>query len=156
MKLILLCAQNSTDQWIRDVESLYVEKLKHFISFEIIRLKNKKIDREGKENRIKSDSEQILGFLTKDDFVALFDEMGKALSSEQFSLEVQRVLNSGKKRFVFIIGGPFGVNEEIKARSGLKISLSSMVFNHQIAEAVALEQLYRAFTIIKNIPYHNK
>ncbi len=156
MKIILLCAQNSTDQWIKDVEALYSEKLRHYISFEIFRLKNKKLDRDSKESRVKSDSEQILNFLTKDDFVALFDEKGKSYSSEQFSLDLQRVLNLGKKRLVFIIGGPFGVNEEVKSKAGLKVSLSTMVFNHQVAEAVALEQIYRAFTIIKNIPYHNK
>ncbi len=56
---------------------------------------------------------------------------------------------------IFIIGGAYGVNEEVKKRADLKVSLSAMTMNHIMAQAVSLEQIYRAFTIIKNLPYHN-
>lgn len=156
MKIVLLCAQTGIDPWLEAVEKIYISKLVHFADFSIHRLKSKKIDRENKEIRLRSDSELIMSFLTKDDFVVLFDERGKCPTSEIFANDLQKILNSGKKRIVYIIGGPYGVDENVKNRAQAKISLSNLVFNHQIAESVILEQIYRAFTILKNLPYHNK
>ncbi len=156
MKLVLLCAHQHTDSWVEEVEDLYKGKISHFLNLEIIRLRNKKLDREDKVSRAKNDSEQILNFISENDYLVLLDEGGKALSSEKFANEIEKILNTGKKRIVFCVGGPYGVDEKVKKIAKLSISLSTMVMNHQIAEVVTLEQIYRAFTIIKNIPYHNK
>ncbi|MNT79848.1 Ribosomal RNA large subunit methyltransferase H [compost metagenome] len=85
----------------------------------------------------------------------LFDERGSVFDSIQFSKKVENILGSSKKRAVFVIGGAFGVNESVRSRADLKVSFSPMVMNHLMAQAVGMEQIYRAFTIIKKIPYHN-
>ena len=71
------------------------------------------------------------------------------------SEQLEKATTSGKKRIVFIIGGAFGVSDEIKKQAHLKVGLSAMVMNHLVAETVALEQIYRSLTILNRIPYHN-
>jgi 23S rRNA (pseudouridine1915-N3)-methyltransferase len=97
----------------------------------------------------------LLSVLAKDDFIVLFDERGKTFNSIEFSKKVENILSSSKRRGVFIIGGAYGVSDEVRARAQLVVTLSPMVMNHLLAQTVALEQIYRAFTILKNTPYHN-
>jgi 23S rRNA (pseudouridine1915-N3)-methyltransferase len=77
-------------------------------------------------------------------------------TSEEFADWMQKRMASGCKRLVFIIGGPYGFSEEVYGRAAGKIALSKMTFSHQIVRAIFTEQLYRAFTIINNEPYHHK
>ena len=81
--------------------------------------------------------------------------MGRDLTSIEFSKQIEKIETSGKKRTVFIIGGAYGVSENVKMKVNLKISLSKFIMNHLVAEVVVLEQIYRAHTIINRIPYHN-
>ena len=155
MKFVFLKVESSKEKWSEEVSSLYLEKLKYFIKFEIHTLNSKKIARAGASQKKELESQEILDFLEKDDFVILFDESGRALDSLAFSNQVSRVLDTGKKRCVWIIGGAFGVSENVKKRADLRLSLAQFVMNHLVAQTVALEQIYRAFTIIKNLPYHN-
>ena len=156
MKIILICAQSNVDDWLILAEQQYKNKINHFASFDILRLKNKRIARENKIVRIKFDSDLILSHLHKDDYIILFDERGLKLTSEKYAEKMQNALNTGKKRLVFIIGGPYGIDDTVKNKSDLTVSLSSFVLNHMVAELVALEQIYRGYTILKNIPYHNE
>lgn len=155
MKFVFLKIESSKEKWSEEATSLYLEKLKHYVKFEIQTLSSKKISRAAASQKVELESEEILDFLEKDDFVVLFDEKGKALDSVAISKQVSRIMDSGKKRCVWIIGGAFGVSEAVKARADLKLSLAPFVMNHLVAQTVALEQIYRSFTIIKNLPYHN-
>ena len=155
MKFVFLNCASANEKWAEQAEEVYVKKISAFVPFEIKKIKISKSARDDKEFKVKTDSESILKELKSDDYVVLFDERGKAFSSREFSQKVQNILNTGKKRTVFIIGGAFGVDESIKERADLQVSLSKMVFNHLVAQTVCLEQVYRAFMIIKNIPYHN-
>lgn len=156
MKFVFVNLNSAKEDWSEAAFELYEKKLKHFISFEIVTLKGENQSRSQKEVRLSKEAEQIMKYLKEDDFLVLFDEKGKSLNSIDFSKQINSILNSGKKRVVFLIGGAFGVSDEIKKRANLKISLSTLVFNHLVAQLVALEQLYRAFAIIKNLPYHNE
>ena len=78
------------------------------------------------------------------------------MRSVEFSDWVQKRMNSGVKRLCFVIGGPYGFSDEVYARSNAKLSLSLMTFPHQMVRLVFLEQLYRAFTILNNEPYHHE
>lgn len=156
MKFVFVNLNSAKEDWSESAFDLYEKKLKHFINFEIVTLKGENQSRSQKEVRLTKEAEQIMKFLKEDDFLVLFDEKGKSLNSIDFSKQINSILNSGKKRVVFLIGGAFGVSDEIKKRANLKISLSTLVFNHLVAQLVALEQLYRAFAIIKNLPYHNE
>lgn len=155
MKLILLICASAKEEWSEASKALYQKKISLFMSFEIKELKLKKSAREDKEWKKNSDSEAILAELRADDFVILFDERGQSFSSREFSNQIQKILNSGKKRLIFVIGGAYGVNEAVQSRAHLKVSLSKMVFNHLVAQTVVLEQIYRTFSILKNLPYHN-
>lgn len=103
-----------------------------------------------------AEGDAILRQLTEGDYVALLDERGEELRSVEFALWVQKRLNSGLKRLVLIIGGPYGFSEEVYKRADAKLSLSRMTFSHQIVRAIFAEQIYRAFTILGNEPYHHE
>lgn len=155
MKFVLLNLNTAKEKWADQAQELYLEKINHFIKFEAVSLKTDSLSRSQKEWRLQKESESIFKFLKEDDYLVLFDERGKTFNSVDFSKQINSILNSGKKRVIFLIGGAFGVHEDVRSRANLKISFSTMVFNHLVAEVVALEQIYRAFSIIKNLPYHN-
>jgi len=155
MKFVLYNLATAKEAWADEAARLYTQKLSHFVSFDIQTLKPKKSSRDEAAQKKKEESEFILSSLSSDDYVVLFDERGKAFNSIEFAKKIEGVLSSSKKRAVFIIGGSYGVSEEVRSRAQLMVSLSPMVMNHILAQTVALEQIYRAFTIIRNIPYHN-
>jgi 23S rRNA (pseudouridine1915-N3)-methyltransferase len=155
-KFQLIHLSTAKEPWAELVCDLYSKKISHFTPFEMVHLKPKKLSRDSDQQKQQLESETILKYLTSDDFVILFDERGKALPSKDFAKTIDRAQQSGKKRIVFIIGGAYGVSDQIRKQAQAVVSLSPMVMNHLVAQTVALEQIYRAFTILKNIPYHNE
>ena len=103
-----------------------------------------------------AEGEAILRQLSEGDFVALLDERGTEYRSVEFAQWLQKRLNSGIKRLVLVIGGPYGFSEEVYGRADTRLSLSRMTFSHQIVRAIFAEQIYRAFTILNNEPYHHE
>lgn len=156
MKFVMYTLATAKEPWAEQAASLYTQKISHFQNFEIQTLKPKKSSREAAEQKRQEESDLILGTLQKEDYVVLFDERGKTMSSPEFAKKIEAILMSSKKRAVFLIGGAYGVNDEVRARAQLVVSFSPMVLNHLLAQTVALEQIYRGFTILKNIPYHNQ
>ena len=155
MKFVLLQVTSSKEKWCDEACDLYAQKIKHFTPFEIAIIGSKKLNRAEAAAKVTLESKEILSYLQPDDYVVLFDENGKNLKSQHFSQNIEKILMSGKKRSVWIIGGAFGVSEELKNRAQLKICLAPFVLNHQVAQVVALEQIYRGFSILKGLPYHN-
>jgi len=155
MKFVLYNLATAKEAWADEAARLYTQKISHFNSFEIQTLKPKKSSRDEAAQKKKEESDLILSSLSSDDYVILFDERGKTFNSIEFSKKIENVLSSSKKRAVFIIGGAYGVTDEVRSRAQLVVTLSPLVMNHILAQTVALEQIYRAFTIIKNLPYHN-
>lgn len=155
MKWVLFDFKTAKEPWFEELSALYEKKIKPYAAFEIFHLKTTKHDRDEADLKKKFEEKIILEKLSNDDYVILLDEKGKKLDSIQFSQCIQRAKESGKKRGVLIIGGAFGVSDELKKRCQLMICLSDMTMNHLIAEAVLLEQFYRAQTILNRIPYHN-
>ncbi len=102
------------------------------------------------------EGEAILRQLSDSDYVVLMDEHGTEYRSIEFASWLQKRMNSGVKRLVFVIGGPYGFSDEVYARADSKISLSKMTFSHQIVRAIFMEQIYRGFTILNNEPYHHE
>ncbi len=103
-----------------------------------------------------AEGEAILRRLSEGDYVVLLDEQGDEMRSAEFAGWLQKRMNSGIKRLVFIIGGAYGFSDEVYRRASAKLSLSRMTFSHQIVRALFAEQLYRAFTILNNEPYHHE
>lgn len=155
MKVILLTCTYSNEDWLVLFERSYAEKIGRYIPFDVVNLSVKGKSRENPDEKKDDEAKAILNALKPDDFVALFDERGKNFTSRQFAEKIQSYFNLGKKRIVFIVGGAFGVSDLVKQKCDVSISMSSFVLNHHVAKAVALEQIYRSMTILKNTPYHN-
>jgi 23S rRNA (pseudouridine1915-N3)-methyltransferase len=152
---VLLTANTAHEKWCDLATELYLEKINHFVKFELLKIRSPKAARNQSGKKKEDESKLFLEAISSDDYVVLFDERGESFDSRQFSKKMEKIQNSGKKRTVFILGGAFGVTEEIKKRAQLQVSFSKMVFNHLVAQTVALEQIYRGFSILNNIPYHN-
>lgn len=101
-----------------------------------------------------TESSAILSKINSDDFVIVLDERGKPYTSEQFAGLLEKAENQSKKRIVFIIGGAHGINETVR-EAGILLSLSNLVFPHQLVRLVLVEQIYRACTIRKGEKYHH-
>ncbi len=135
----------------------YAHRLKHYTRFEVLtipQLKNTK-NLSKKEQTIK-EGELILKHLDPSDDFVLLDENGKQYTSVDFSTYLQKKMNSGLRNLVFVTGGPYGFDERVKKRSNASVSLSKMTFSHQMVRLFFVEQLYRAFTILRNEPYHHQ
>lgn len=145
---------------MREVEALvamYTKRLNHYVRFAITTIadvRNTKKLSEAEQKRL--EGEAILKLLTDSDHLMLLDEHGAEYRSIEFADMLQRRMLSGTKRLVFLIGGPYGFSDAVYQRANSKISLSKMTFSHQIVRAIFTEQLYRAFTILKNEPYHHE
>lgn len=103
----------------------------------------------------KTEKENILRVLKPDDILVVLDEKGKQISSEQLADFIQKRANESAKNIIFLIGGAYGMDEEVKKKADLKWSLSTLVFPHQLVRLILAEQIYRACTIIKNEKYHH-
>ena len=145
---------------MKEVEALvamYAKRLNHYVRFAITTLADVRNTRklsEAEQKRL--EGEAILRLINDSDHVTLLDEHGAELRSIEFADLIQRRMSSGVKRLVFVIGGPYGFSDAVYSRSNSKLSLSKMTFSHQIGRAIFTEQLYRAFTILKNEPYHHE
>ncbi|QAA80432.1 23S rRNA (pseudouridine(1915)-N(3))-methyltransferase RlmH [Aequorivita sp. H23M31] len=157
MKITLIAIGKTDNRNLQSLMDDYSKRLGFYISFDldiIPDIKNAKNLSETLQK--KAEGDEILKRTFPSDTLILLDENGKSYSSEKFSEFLQKKMNSGLKNLVFVIGGPYGFSEEIYKRSNGKLSLSSMTFSHQMVRLFFIEQLYRAFTILKNEPYHHR
>ena len=157
MKIVLLQTGKTTDKNILEVAELYTSRIKKQSAFEIITLPELKNVKNVPVNEQKMrEGAKIIQSVGIDDYVVLLDERGKEFRTMDFSGWFEKSFMISKKRIVFVIGGPWGFSEDVYARADFKISLSKMTFPHQLVRLLFLEQLYRAFTIIKGEPYHHE
>lgn len=157
VKIELIIVGKTDADWIKQGFEVYQKRLSHYITFNtsiIPDLKNRKNLSEDQQKD--QEGNLILKQLQTSDFVILLDENGKQFDSVQFSDLLQKKMNSGIKRLVFIIGGPYGFSSELYQKADQKISLSKMTFSHQMVRPFFVEQLYRAFSILNNEPYHHQ
>ncbi len=103
----------------------------------------------------RNEAQTILNSLQKDDYLVLLDENGKEMTSPQVAAMIEARANNSTKNVVFLIGGAFGVDEQVKTRANFIWSFSPLVFPHQLVRLMLAEQLYRACTIIRNEKYHH-
>lgn len=156
MKLAFIFVGGQKEAWLTDLAEESVRKIGFFCPTEIIRIKPSRQARGSAEQKLAEETAGILRVVGKDDILIACDERGEQVSSKKFSEKLIRFFERGKPRVVILVGGAFGFGSEIRDRADWTWSLSPLIFNHHIAQAVVLEQTYRAFTIWKNIPYHNE
>ena len=157
MKISLIAIGKTEDKYLIDGIDKYLNRLKHYINFSFTVIPDIKNTKNLTEAQQKSkEAELILKQLNNSDVVVLMDEKGKKYSSVQFSQYINKQMVGSVQNLVFIIGGPYGFDESIYKRANGSISLSDMTFSHQMVRLFFVEQLYRAFTILKNEPYHHE
>lgn len=157
MTIKLLAIGKTDDATLQNLTEIYIKRLQFYNKFDMEVIPDLKKVKNLDENQQKQkEGELILNKLSPSDFVVLLDENGKQFSSEDFSEFVQKRMNSGLKQLIFIIGGPYGFSQDVYHRADSKVSLSKMTFSHQMVRLFFTEQLYRAFTILRNEPYHHK
>ena len=157
MKITLLTVGKTDKDWVKQGIDIYTSRLKHYISFninEIPELKN--VSALTKEQIKGKEGELILKAVRPTDDVILLDEHGKEYSSTGFASCLQKKMALEGRDIVFVIGGAYGFSEDVYKRANSKISLSQMTFSHQMVRAIFVEQIYRAFTIMKGEPYHHE
>lgn len=157
MKITLLTVGKTDRDWVRQGLDIYLSRLKHYIPFsltEIPELKN--VSAFTKEQIKIKEGSLILKNIRPNDEVILLDERGKMFTSIEFASLIKDRMDYASRDIVFVIGGAYGFSEEVYSRANSKISLSKMTFSHQMVRTIFVEQLYRAFTIIKGEPYHHE
>ena len=156
MKIQLLITGKTTDARLSALIDEYQQRLKHYVPFELVVLPDLKNAKALSEEQVKAaEGEAMLRFFTPSMDVILLDEHGKEFRSVEFAEWLQKKMTSGRD-LTLVIGGPYGFSKEVYARANAKISLSQMTFSHQMIRLMAIEQIYRAMTILRNEPYHHE
>ena len=157
MKITLLVIGKTLSDYLKTGENEYLKRLTFYGNMDycvIPALKNAKSLTE--EQQKTEEGKLLLSKIEPSDFCVLLDENGKNCSSEAFADFLNGKMVSGVKNLVFVVGGAYGFSDPVYQRANHKLSLSSMTFSHQMVRLIFLEQLYRAFTILKGEPYHHR
>lgn len=157
MQIKLLTIGKTDNKQLQSLINDYQKRLQHYITFkfEIIPdLKNAK--NLSQHQQKEKEGELILAKVKPNETLILLDENGKQSTSVGFANTLQKHLNSGVKTLVFVIGGPYGFSDAVYQKANQKMSLSKLTFSHQMIRLFFVEQLYRAFTILNNQPYHHR
>ncbi len=158
MKITILCVGKIKEQFYTDAVAEYLKRLSRYCSLELIEVADEKTPdkaSEAVENQIKEkEAKRILQRLKEDAFVCTLEIAGKQMDSVQLANWIQDCAVSGKSNIVFIIGGSLGLHSSVLERSNMALSFSKMTFPHQLMRVILCEQIYRAYRIINNEPYH--
>lgn len=156
MKITIAAIGKKHDPKLVDSIEGYTKRLQHYVKCEW-KLVETKITQSMPEETIKNaESEMLCSLFSQEDVVILLDERGAELTSPALADKLQSFMNSSIKNVVFIIGGAYGVNEELMRRADFTLSLSKLVFPHQLVRLILAEQLYRAHTILAGEKYHHQ
>lgn len=157
MSIELIVVGKTDSKEVNALVEMYLKRVNHYCRFAITTLPDVKNTKSLSVKQQRAlEGEAILRQLGEGDYVVLLDEKGEEMRSVEFAYWLQKRMNSGMRRLVLVIGGPYGFSEDLYARANGKLSLSRMTFSHQIVRAIFAEQIYRAFTILNNEPYHHE
>lgn len=157
MNIKLIAIGKTDNKALQTLIDDYTKRLSFYVRFEMIEIPDiKNVKNLSESQQKEKEGELILAKLSPTDQLILLDENGKNFSSMGFSDELQKKMNSGIKTLVFVIGGPYGFSDAVYSKAQGKVSLSAMTFSHQMVRLFFIEQVYRAFTILKGEPYHHQ
>jgi 23S rRNA (pseudouridine1915-N3)-methyltransferase len=143
--------------FLQEGEDVYLKRLTHYLKVEKIVIPDiKNASKKNKEQLKQEEGKALLDYLKDSGPFILLDEKGKQRSSENFANWIQSKMNQGGKHITFVIGGAYGFSKEVYDAASEKIALSDLTFSHQMIRLLFVEQLYRAFTILRNEPYHHQ
>jgi 23S rRNA (pseudouridine1915-N3)-methyltransferase len=148
MKLHFLWVGKTKNRNWLDLQEDYLKRLSHFAKHRITYIKDK-----AAHESVETEGNRILERVNHSSFVCLLDVKGRSVGSRELALQVDKWQVRGLKEVTFIIGGAEGVSSAVVERADFSLSLSLLTFTHEMARVVLLEQIYRAYTIIKGYPY---
>lgn len=157
MKIAFLQTGKTSEKYLTEGIRIFETRIKKYSPFEILTVPDIKSTRNmpASEQKIR-EGNKIGNYIRNDDFVVFLDEKGKEFSTIEFASWLEKTLMVARKRILFVSGGPWGFSDEAVKKADMFLSLSQMTFSHQIIRLLFLEQLYRAFTIIRGEPYHHE
>lgn len=157
MDIILLTIGKTVTSYLSAGIEEYCKRLKRYTPYSIISLPDPRNVRNLTEQQRKdAEGSLLLQELTSADYVVLLDERGKEYTSIAFADFISKRMLSGKKRLIFVVGGPYGFSQPVYDRADSLLSLSKMTFNHEMVRLFFTEQVYRAMTILRGEPYHHQ
>lgn len=157
MNIKLIAVGKTDNPALQQLISTYEKRLSYYINFDLQLLPDIKNSKTLSEEQQKiKEGELILSYVEPSHHLILLDERGKEYTSIAFADELQKKMNTGIKQLTFVIGGPYGFSQAVYQRANSKLSLSKLTFSHQMIRLFFVEQLYRAFTILRNEPYHHQ
>ena len=154
MKIEFWYIGKTNEKYLAQGMTIFEKRLKHYCKFSSICIKDVKPGQNSTETKAR-EADLILSKISPSDHLILLDEKGEMYSSEKFAGQLNKLQMNASKRIIFLVAGAFGADEKLKNRADKLLSLSKMTFSHQMIRLFFLEQLYRAFTILRNEKYHN-
>ena len=157
MNITLIQVGRTDAEFVREGVELYFKRVNRYTKFDIVTIPEPKNAGKWTADQLKiEEGKAILARLSAGDYVVLLDEAGRRGTSADFAGWLQGRMNAGVRRLCFVIGGAYGFSKELYARAADRVSLSAMTFSHQLVRVIFAEQLYRAFSILNNEPYHHE
>jgi 23S rRNA (pseudouridine1915-N3)-methyltransferase len=157
MKILLLVIGKTRQKFVEQGVIEFLERLKHYISFEIrVIPESKNTKNLSFDQQKEKEGEMILKFIQAGDYAVLLDEHGTEFTSLHFAEYIRKKIHLSSKSLIFVIGGPYGFSPKVYDTIPEKIALSKMTFSHQLIRLIFVEQLYRAMTIVNGEPYHHE
>lgn len=155
MKIKIIALGKIKEKFLKDGIEEFLKRLKPYAQVEITELMPIEIKDDNLTSKVlDEEAEKILSNIKQDSYVITLEILGKQLSSEEFASKIEEITNSGISELVFVIGSSCGLSSKISQRADFKLSISKMTFLHQFARLLLVEQIYRAFKILKNETYH--
>lgn len=155
MKIKIIALGKIKEKFLKEGIDEFLKRLTPYASIEIIELPPIEIKDENLTEKILAqEGEKILSHIKAQSYVITLEIQGKMLSSEDFAEKIQELTNEGIGEIVFVIGSSCGISKTVSERADFKLSMSKMTFLHQFARLILVEQIYRAFKIIKGETYH--
>ncbi|MBF1688006.1 MAG: 23S rRNA (pseudouridine(1915)-N(3))-methyltransferase RlmH [Selenomonas sp.] len=158
MKITIVCAGKLKEKYLRDGIAEYEKRLRPYAdlrTIEIIeeRMKDRPSPAE-KDEVLRREGERLSSQIPQGAYLIVLDVGGEEMSSEKFSAWIDRLMLMGESHIAFLIGGPFGLSDELRQRADLRLSFSQFTLPHQLIRLFLMEQIYRSFKISRHEPYH--
>lgn len=154
MRIKIIALGKIKEKFLKDGIDEFVKRLTPYTAFEIVELAPVEIKDNQIDKALQEEGEKILANIKSDSYVITMEILGKQLSSEDFAEKINEITMSGVNELVFVIGSSCGISPIVSQRANFKLSISKMTFLHQFARLLLVEQIYRAFKILKNETYH--
>ena len=155
MKIHVIWPRSTADAELASVAERYLNRIRHFFPIEIIETASQRgRQSENDASIMRADSARLLAAIPVQGHVVALDQRGRSIDSLKFAKWLERLTIEQPHGVIFVMGGNLGLDQSVRQRADDVLSLSAMTLPHQLARAVLLEQIYRACTLMRNIPYH--